>query len=260
MTPAEASGDPWARQYWSPGGGDAFLFYVIYGDVDTDAPFDCLRYRTGGLPEGLDVRLLTRSENGEYIEGFEEGYAWEHLVATNPALAHHVKQSFKCFILQGTVVDPASLEYLRDAIGIITFFLDHGGVAVYDIQIMKWWSSSEWRHDIFDPAAPVPYRQTLLMYSQDDDQGVGTWFHTRGMRKFGRPDISVRDVPPHQFNVALDLCNRFIAVLASGAVIPDGETVRIVGLERVAVIRHAGDPDDDDFNNVHFEVEWQGDA
>lgn len=256
MMPPDRSEDRWDRPYWSPGGDDAFLFYVVYGDVDTNAAFDRLRYRTRGLPEGLDVRLLTRSEDGEYIEAFEEGYVWDHLVANNPRLANDVKQSPACLILQGTVADPPSLHYLRDAVGVITFFLDHGGRSVYDIQIMKWWSSSEWRDDIFDPDDPAPSRQTLLMYSKDDDGGPDTWVHTRGMRKFGRPDISVRDVHPQQFDVVVDLCNRLIAYQAYGALISEGETVRLAGMEGIGVIHHAGDPDDDDFNNFHFEVEW----
>lgn len=251
---------PWAREYWSPGGGDALLFYVIYGDVDVDAPVGQY-YRTEQLPEELDVRLLTRSANAAYIEScFEEGSPWDHFVKIDPQLATVVKQSSSCLILQGRVTDPRSLEYLRNVVGLITFFLDHGGIAVYDIQIMKWWSPAEWRRDIFDPDAPVPLRQTFLMYSDDDDQGVGRWFHTRGMRKFGRPDISVRDVPPHEHDVVARLCNRLIEYQAYGAVISDGETVRITGLNRVVVARRAGDYDDDNFNNVHLEIEWLGDA
>jgi hypothetical protein len=77
------------------------------------------------------------------------------------------------------------------------------------------------------------------------------------MRKFGRPDISVRDVTPGQFAAVTELCSRFIANQAFGALVPEGQEVHIAGLERIGVIRHSHDYDDPHFNNVHFEVEWR---
>lgn len=253
--------DAWRREHWSAGGGDALLFYVIYGVVDVSAALDRSKYRTTGIPDEMELHSLTRSANGKYLkQSFEEGHPWQRLMETNPALAGDVIKAEGCLILQGTVQDPPTLEYLRNAIGLITFFLDHGGVAVYDIQVMRWWTPAEWRRDVFGLGIPDPGRHVVILYSNDDVAGVGTWFHTRGMRKFGRPDISVRDVPPHQFEAVVDLCNRFITYQAYGALIPEGRSISIPGLERTGIVRHRGHEDDDDFNNVHFEVEWHGDA
>jgi len=250
----------WRRDHWSPGGGDAFLFYAIYGDVDASTQIDPLKYRTSGLPDALDVRSFSRSQHSEYLQLFEEGYPWSNLVATNPALARHVKRSPACMILQGAVNDPPSLAYFRDAIGFVTFFLDHGGVAVYDAQIMTWWTPSEWREKVFEHATPAPFQHTVILYSNDDKNGVGTWFHTRGMRKFGRPDISMHDVSQGQCHAVTELCNRFIAYQAFGGLVPEGQQVHLAGLERAGVVRHSQDYDDPHFNNVHFEVEWRRDA
>ena len=77
---------------------------------------------------------------------------------------------------------------------LITHFLDHGGVAVYDPQMFEWWSPKKWRERIFSPAGPVPRHHTVILVSED---APGTeWIHTRGLRKFGRPDLSVHRVPP----------------------------------------------------------------
>jgi hypothetical protein len=40
----------WPRQYHVPGGKDAFLFYVVHGDVDTTMSLSRSKYRSGGIP------------------------------------------------------------------------------------------------------------------------------------------------------------------------------------------------------------------
>lgn len=241
----------WKREHWTPGGGDALLLYVIYGDIDVEAPVST-KYRTFGLPDGLEVHRLTRAENGEYLANFEEGFVWDDLLAKNPALAAEVKRSSSCLVVRGEIADPSSLDYLRDAIGLTTFFLDHGGVTVHDPQVFKWWTPDDWRQEIFEPDAPQPREHSLILYSEEPG---GTWFHTRGMRKFGRPDISVPDVPPDKFDAVVDLCNRLIVHQALGAVVPEGQRVRTELLPGGGVVHHGGDYEDDDFNNVHIEVE-----
>jgi hypothetical protein len=43
------------------------------------------------------------------------------------------------------------------------------------------------------------------------------------MRLFGRPDISVRQVPDHRLLMAAELSNRFIEMLAFSHVTPEGK-------------------------------------
>lgn len=60
--------------------------------------------------------------------------------------------------------------------------------------------------------------------------------------------------PPRSLEAAVkELCNRFIDMLAFGAVIPDGQLIRMRGLPAWKH-RHAGELDDPDFNNVHVEI------
>ena len=85
---------------------------------------------------------------------------------------------------------------------------------------------------------------------------VAASFHTRGMRKFGRPDLSVRGVNPAYQELAIELCNRFIELQAFGHVIPEGQKVRLKGLPDGMTCRHSGSFEDPDFNNTHVEIEW----
>jgi hypothetical protein len=50
------------------------------------------------------------------------------------------------------------------------------------------------------------------------------------MRKFGRPDISVHKVGPQHKDPIVDLCNRFIELLAFGGIVHDGQEVRLNSL------------------------------
>jgi hypothetical protein len=44
--------------------------------------------------------------------------------------------------------------------------------------------------------------------------------------------------------------------MAFGGMPADGETIQMKSLPAGGVVRHRGDLDDPDFNNVHVEIEW----
>jgi hypothetical protein len=167
-------------------------------------------------------------------------------------------------VLRGSQPDPPTLDYLRDSVGLLTYVLDCGGCAVYDPQSFDWCPPDRWRHRVFEPAGPVPRHHVVILISDEEehqqpDPSVRSpvWFHTRGMRKFGRPDLSVHDVPPDHVDAVTDLCNRFIELQAFGGVIPEGQEVRMAALPPGGVARHGGSLDDPDFNNVHVEIVWR---
>lgn len=126
----------WARPHYRSGGGDAFIFFLAYGCFPATPPaLDAQTYRCAGVPEGLKLARFDRGHHAEWLARWERGYVWETLRRENPALADAVAQSPACLVLRGTVIDPPTLNYLRDAVGLMTFFLDQGAVSVYDPQV-----------------------------------------------------------------------------------------------------------------------------
>ena len=252
----------WPRPHYESGGGDPFLLFLAYGDFPPTPPppIDARRYRCGGVPAGLTLARHDRQRHADWFAGWEQGYVWERLQAENPALADAVARSPACLVLSGTIHDSPTLDYLRDAVGLMTFFLDHGGACVYDPQVFHFFDPAPWRQRIFDPAGAVPRHHVVILTSEEPDRPGLTWFHTRGMRKFGRPDLSVRNVGSDYRDAVIDLCGRFIELQAFGSVIPEGQEIRTRSLPPRGVARHAGSPDDPDFNNVHVEIAWPGDA
>jgi hypothetical protein len=146
------------------------------------------------------------------------------------------------------------LNYLRDAVGLLTFLLNHGGIAVFDPWMFHWWEPEEWKERVFLPGGAVPRHHVIILTSPEPADPSLTWFHTRGMRKFGRPDLSLHRVPQQYSEAVIDLCNRFIELQAFGGVIEEGQEVRMRTLPGGMTCHHVGDLDDPEFNNVHVEI------
>lgn len=245
----------WNREYYVAGGGEPFLFYVVFGNIDLSAPLSRSKYRSQGAPAGIDVMSFGPEKQPEVPGSFCEGLLWDVLVEEAPDTAAEVIRCEQCLVLRGTPSDDTSLDYLRDTVGLITYLLDQGGCAVYDPQMLRWWPPAEWKSEIFDPADSVPGHHTVILISEEDEPGL-RWFHTRGMRKFGRPDISVHNVSAEEEEGIIKMCQRLIDLQARGHVVSEGQVIRMDSLPTGGVIRHAGDFDDPEFNNVHIEVSW----
>lgn len=241
----------WERPHLQLGGGDAHLFYKVHGDFANGLKVSRSRHRCGGVPNGLSLQLYRTTEHPDVLAFGTEGLFAEALADMGPAASEAVSRSPGCALLRGVVDQPDTLDYLRDAVGLVQALLESGGVAVFDPLQLRWWTARQWAEGAFEPAGPVPRRHVVILYGDEED---GTrWYHTRGMLKFGRPDISVHDVTPDQYEAVQELCGRFIEMQALGGVVSDGQVIRVAGLPNW-ICRTLGDLDDPDFNNRHIEI------
>jgi len=244
----------WERDLFEATTNKAFLFYVVFGELDNSVACSRSTYQTEGLPAGLEMSAYNAERDRDVLDGFRQGYLWDQLNLTNRALANEVAACEHCLILRGELDDKPTLNDLRDTVGLLTFLLDQGGVAVFDPQMFEWWTPAAWRKRVFEPHQPKLNAHVVTLVSEEDDPNV-FWFHTRGMRKFARPDISVHGVPADLRDDVVELCNRFLHMQFHGAVIPEGQEIRMANLPP-AIVRHGGHVDNPEFNNVHFEIVW----
>jgi len=237
------------------GGQHPFLYYVVYGQIDPTRTVSRIKYRLDRIPDGIDLMTYGPAMHPDMVAWFRRGYNWDQLTTKNPDLAAKVAAQDRCLVLKGNVIDPPNLNYFRDVIGFLTFCVDAGGVAIYDPQMFKWWAPSEWCSRIFDPGSCAPHDHVVILISEDGD---GKWIHTRGMRKFGRPDLSVHNVGPQYAGAIIELCNRFIDLLALGGVVAEGQEIRMSSLPAgMRCFRRGSNAEDDpDFNNEHIEIVW----
>jgi len=244
----------WPRKHYQPGGGNPYLGYVVFGDIKEPLNLSAEKYRSIGVPQGIELASHRREGQSEAFNLFLGGTFMKALTTQDRALVTAVRAQKQCIVLQGEIKDPSTLNYFRDTIGLVTCLLDQGGVAVLDVQIFKWWSPNEWHKQIFGHGQAYPRNHVVIQVTPEE--GGKEWFHTRGMRKFGRPDISVRHVPPLYRNAVVDLCNRFIEMQAFGAIVPEGQDIRMASLPPGMKAYHWGRLDDLAFNNVHIEIAW----
>ena len=198
------------------------------------------------------MRRLSRTN--QPVLPFTDGEFTRVLRKDNPSLFARIEQSPECLVVRGEVADPPNLNYLRDCVGLVTSFMDHGGVAVTDAQQLKFYDAAEWRREFFEPMSPIVHSHVAILFS--DEQSVGRWYHTRGLRKFGRPDLSLHNVPHQHEKAAIEVCNRFIELQSAGGRIQEGQEIRMASLPSGLVCRHKGSLDDPDFNNVHVEIQF----
>ena len=241
------------RPQYSPGGDSAFVYFVVFGVKPPDSPLSGSKYRVSGIPPQLKISHYQAPKNQDLLDGFREGYVWDELVIREAGLAAAIAAQNQCVVIHGEFGDQPDLNYLRDTIGIATWFLEEGGVAVYDPQMFRFWSGEDWWRRIFEPVDPIPRSHVVILVSPEE--GGTEWIHTRGMRKFGRPDISIRGVAPEWKNAAVDTCNRFIEFQAFGGLIEEGQAVKVPGFPEGLTCRHRGNSEDPDFNNVHVAIE-----
>jgi hypothetical protein len=76
------------------------------------------------------------------------------------------------------------------------------------------------------------------------------------MRKFGRPDISIRDVPDAAVDRAGALCEQLAELQALGAHFADGQVLAGEGMPPGFVAKLGGGMDDPAFNNTRVEFRW----
>ena len=230
------------------GGGDALVFLEIYGSWPHEAmEVSPKLHNSAGLPPELVAQLMP---NNSDWDGAMARLARE----SNPDAWEMARAAPQKIVIRGEIPDPDSLDWLRDLIGVVAASLERGGVAVLDPQILTIFDAAEWRARFFEDAFE-PTKHAVILVSPQDDGHV--WLHTRGMRLFGRPDLSCRDALPGELEGLQSIFNGLIRMMAAGARIPDGQPVRAAQSGELLRCSERGDLEDAEFNNVHLLLEWE---
>jgi hypothetical protein len=235
--------EDWERPQYEAGGDDASVLLVVFGPKPEPLRVTSLAHRVVPMDLLLELEyqephvaaaLLDSPSGATLLQGWE---------GEKPS----VLAADGCMVMRAEVPDPKDLRYLRNCVGVATAILEAGGRAVANLQSLGMFTPEQWRGVIFSPDKPQP-RLHVNVFHGEEEPGI-VWLHSRGLRAFGRPDLSIRHVPQDAMAAASDLCNRLIETQAYGRVIPDGP------LE--GMLAHTtGSLEDPDFNNRHIELAW----
>ena len=239
----------WPRPRYVPGGGDALVFLEIYGSwPDAMTEISPARHNSAGLPPELVAQVLPN-----------EASVWDGAMAqlareSNPAAWQRALEAPQKLVIRGEIADPSSLDWLRDTIGVVAASLESGGQIVFDPQILTVFEAQEWRERFFEDAFEPTKHAVILLTPQDDGR---VWLHTRGLRLFGRPDLSCRDARPGELEGLQAVFNGLMRMMAAGAIIGEGQPVRAADSPELLRCYTRGDLEDAEFNNRHLALEWE---
>jgi hypothetical protein len=246
----------WPRPNFVRGGGNPFLHFAAFGTIVLQPPLDRLTYRAAGVPSGFELLLYDRRKQPKAFEALAASQAWKLAQSESPELAAAAQSAPHFALLRGHAADPDSLDYLRDAVGIVQYLCHRGATAIFDPQTYQFWHPSDWHDRLFAPAAAVPHEHVIILETPADDDDDGTWFHTRGLRKFGRPDLSAHHVRDHHRDKITELFNHYVDYLASGGILTTGDRVTLDGLPPGGVLALDARLDHPEFLNAHLSINW----
>lgn len=247
----------WPREYFEPGGARPYVLFYAYGNFAELPTMPVDKYRSFGVPKGLDLQMYNRQQHAEVMDAFLGGHFGQFL-HQKQGIEAGVRAARHCIVLKGEPADDTTLDYLRDAVGVLRYLLDYGAECILDPQTLTWWSPSEWV-ELYDADSPLPAKHVTVLGSPEEGS-ASLWLHTRGLRKFGRPDLSVHQVEESHRATMLELIERFVNFQAFGGIIEEGEEVNADVLPSGLKCLNQGDLDDPDFNNSHVELKWVGAA
>jgi hypothetical protein len=244
----------WQRPHWQPSDEEILVQFYVFGDFQSvRVPSD--QYGSDGLPEEVELTSHHHSALREW-EGYPlKGPLGELFENDSPEAFEKAKAAPQVLVLRGRFKDSADTGYVRDTFGVLAGLLDIGGVAVLDPQILTLFSADEWRRRyLIKDGAPL--RNHVLILRDEEEESDRVWIHTRGLRKFGRPDISLHDVPPAEVDRAGALCQRLLELQVLGAHFKDGQSLEVDGVFGGLTAELGGGYDDPQFNNTYVAFYW----
>lgn len=244
----------WSRPHWTRDDAKAMLVYFVFGTFAAELRLDLSAHGSAGLPAGVQMGRIPRAMLAHWEGHPLRGALGAILREGNPDAFEAARRAPECLMLRGELPDPDSLDYLRDTLGVVAALLDVGGVAVVDPQILEMFSAADWRARYAAGERAAPRNHVLVLCH--DDAGGSAWVKTRGMRKFARPDVSIRRVPQSEVQRAGALAARLVELQARGMRFGDGSTVDVEGLPGGLEITRGGSLEDPEFNNTHLELQW----
>jgi hypothetical protein len=245
----------WPRPYWQPGEEEAVLQFYVFGKFEPELLIPSPRYGSPGLPAGVEIQRFQNAVLRQW-EGYPLNGALGGLIREDtPDAYEQARIAPEVLVVRGVLKDGASLDYLRDTLGVLAGMLDVGGTSILDPQILTLFDAAHWRRHYLVKGGAPPRHHVLILRS-GEEAADRSWIHTRGMRKFGRPDLSLRHVPDRDLDRAGVLCEKLVELLSLGAHFSAGQQLEVDGLPGGLVAQPGGSLDDPEFNNTHVEFRW----
>lgn len=175
-----------------------------------------------GLPtvkamETVEVRELPRELDSAWFDGFRSGSL---RAVAQEALGGDLSALDTATQLTAVLIsrpDASDLMHLQAGWATAQWLVDRGVTVLLDAQTNRFWKAAE----IADWPASRPFALStdVNVVVEGEPTAPTANLHTRGLQKFGRPDLVVWDVPATRWDAVAGLIRALAARLADGAVI-----------------------------------------
>ncbi len=248
ITPPPRPEARWKRPYWHASSEKATLLYFVFGHFGGTAP-------ETDLPAGITATHYAHDALKSW-DGYPlTGSLGEVLADEAPQTLEAARKTPDVLRIAGTVDDPADLDYLRHTLQTIARLFERGAVAVVDPQVSGLYDRATWIRRVAAGSNETMRQHFLVLCDNDPDEPERQWVHTRGLRKFARPDVSVTRVPASETDRAGAFCQQMADMLALGGHFAEGQQLPVDGIG-VFQARLGGSADDPRFFNTHVELRW----
>ncbi|WP_146169266.1 hypothetical protein [Actinoplanes italicus] len=231
--------EPWRRPAHRPTGREAAVLLVAFAPGEVLPALDIAAAIPPGAPvDALAVRLHRYEDSPEWVDGFRTG-PLRNLAARELPDLGPIDEATCCYSIQVSVPDPTDLTHLQLAWAVASQASRAGAVAVLDAFAHDW--SLPEPIAALDPHRPFDVvREISVIAESESSPGFGHAVHTRGMIKFGRPDL-VMGVPEDRIGDAASILNQLAAMLAEGHVLTAGQQLRVNDEETLTVVTYTPD-------------------
>ncbi len=238
----------WERPYWHASGEDAELLYFVFGRFPGTLDI--------GLPDSITATRYAHDTLRQW-EGYPlaDATLGKQFAADTPDTLASARATEHVLRVAGRVADPSDLDYLRNTLRAIVRLFDVGAVAVADPLVTGLFSRDRWIRDVASGNDHTLRQHFLVLSDADPDDPARRWVHTRGLRKFARPDISLTGVPVDAVGQAGALCQQLADMQALGGMFGDGQQLPVDGVG-IFEARPGGSRDDPRFHNTHVAMRW----
>jgi hypothetical protein len=258
----------WPRPHHDPfadpdDAAEAELFYLIVGPPPPQPiPVSQSRHHLDRIEPTLTVTTHHRKDDPAWFDAWLTGPLGREIdgLFADPA---EVRSAPTLTIVRGTFPgDPEDLSYLRNTLGVVSAIADTPGtLAVFDAMTTNWWRLGDWREAFVDRSEFRINDHLFIAVTDDPDHHPGLWTHTRGMRKFARPDLQIRHLPGNYDtrNPAIRASGHVLAGIASylaqGATVRDGHSMHLPETDAtVTFLHHTDDKTQKHFQNTSIEI------
>lgn len=220
--------ETWQRSQFTAGARNVFQLFCFAKGPLADLPMSALRY---GLPstaamQGVEVRELPRDADPQWFDGFRSGSL--RTLATQALGADGLSLLDGCDRMAVVLVDradAADLGHLQAAWALAQWLVARGVLVVLDAQTNKFWKGADVA--VWPTRRPFALSVDVNVVVEADAGANVATVHTRGMQKFGRPDLVVFDVPGDRWDAVAGILRTLAAQLADGRVLSPSDVVTV---------------------------------